>query len=67
MIKITKEGGPIDKLYSGTCNRCGCEFIFEEGDAKLKSDWRDGSYFELDCPNTKCGKLLFLVPMLVKA
>lgn len=55
MIKIIKPGKNITPIYRRVCNRCGCEYEFEQKDVKEKIfDQREGQeIWFLPCP--ECG------------
>lgn len=57
-MRVVKSGKLKRTLRAGRvieCRRCECEFEVESEDFndfkfKLVSDWRDGSYYKIPCP-----------------
>ena len=55
MVEVIKQGElPGDKVFTGTCSRCGCVFSFEAKEAILCPDFRDGDYYRIYCPTVGC-------------
>ena len=55
VLRSAKSKGPKVKRVL-ECSNCECEFEIQSGDEsnlKLISDWRDGDYYELPCPECK--------------
>jgi deoxyribodipyrimidine photolyase-like uncharacterized protein len=51
IMKIIKAGTkPKDRKHKTTCGHCRTTFEFLEGEAKLINDFRDGDYFDVECP-----------------
>ncbi|TSC82434.1 MAG: hypothetical protein G01um101419_590 [Parcubacteria group bacterium Gr01-1014_19] len=58
MAKIIKTGkknpGEFWVNKKLTCQKCGCKFQLEETDkVKHVPDFRDGDYYEVNCPQCK--------------
>jgi hypothetical protein len=54
MVKIIKEGKiPAQSVYGCACRNCRTEFTFEDREAELIYDPRDGDYLQIDCPLCK--------------
>jgi len=50
-MKIIRHGQkPEEKTYEVTCAHCRTVFEFTQGEAKYRSDQRDGDYLEIPCP-----------------
>jgi len=55
-MKILKKGClPKERRHVATCDNCRTKFEFQEGEAKMVSDQRDGDYLEVKCPLCKDG------------
>lgn len=53
-IEIIKRGQiPEEKKYRGCCSNCRTEFSFQQKDAKVSHDLRDGSFMTIACPVCK--------------
>jgi hypothetical protein len=50
-VKIIKAGAlPSERIYTHTCHHCQTLYEFQEKDAKLTSDQRDGNFLNINCP-----------------
>lgn len=50
-IRIVQRGVlPEEKIYRGTCSYCKTIFTFNGSDGTLRSDQREGDYYEITCP-----------------
>ncbi len=50
-IKILTRGKlPEEIVYKATCGNCKTHFEFNETDAKVTHDQRDGSFMTIRCP-----------------
>lgn len=55
-VEIIKAGElPSEKIYKATCNHCHTIFSFQEKDASLKFDQKEGDYMVISCPLKGCG------------
>lgn len=56
-MKIIKPGIPkSERVYTAICRECNCEFSFTRGEAHFHSDQRDGDSLTVRCPQTGCGR-----------
>lgn len=50
-MKIIERGQqPKQKLYTVRCRQCQTKFEFEQHEAKVTRDQRDGDYISIVCP-----------------
>jgi endogenous inhibitor of DNA gyrase (YacG/DUF329 family) len=50
-MKILKQGAlPEEKVYRSKCHHCKTEFEYQQKEAKLTHDQRDGSFLTIACP-----------------
>lgn len=57
-MKIIRKGViPSEKEHECMCSKCKSIFTFTEREAQLRSDQRDGDFFELNCP--VCGNKIY--------
>jgi len=51
-MKIIKKGtgSPTDKSVRFTCKNCGALIEAKKSEGKHVSDFRDGDYYEMKCP-----------------
>jgi hypothetical protein len=50
-MKIIERGQqPKQKLYTIRCRHCQSKFEFEQSEAKVVRDQRDGDYVQIACP-----------------
>jgi hypothetical protein len=56
-MKTIKPGKVIDEIgMRVTCRNCNGVFEIEKkGEAKYTSDQRDGSFYSVACPTSRCG------------
>lgn len=52
-MKIIKHGTPRSETVRADCHGCGCEFEFQRKEARLQSDFRDGDFYAINCPDCK--------------
>lgn len=54
-MKVIKKGkgSPADKSARFTCNKCGSRIEAKKSEGKYQSDWRDGDFIEVKCPECK--------------
>ena len=56
MLEVLVKGNlPEDKVYQGTCTRCGCTVRGPKRDWRTTSCQRDGETVSADCPTPGCG------------
>lgn len=56
IVRTSRSKGSVVKRII-ECSSCGCEFEVESKELhnfNLVSDWRDGDYYEVPCPETDC-------------
>lgn len=46
-------GGPDDKAAIFACRKCGAKVKGKKSEGKYVSDWKDGDFVEMECP--QCG------------
>ena len=59
-MKILKKGKKIPtifKIYKATCDKCGCEFEFDQNEIERGCDIHSSNY--VMCPNSSCGHIIF--------
>ena len=47
------KGSPKDRSAVFTCNGCGSGIKAKKSEGKYVSDWKDGDYVEVKCPECK--------------
>lgn len=55
-MKIFKKGTPTkpeSKTKEFKCRICGCEFEAEDGEYKVIHNYRNDTYYEVECPFCK--------------
>lgn len=51
-MKILKKGdGPKTPIAQIKCHECDTVFECSKKEGRYVPDWRDGDYYEIDCPN----------------
>lgn len=58
-MKIIRRGQkPEQRTHQHTCRECSTVFEFEQHEAKLVFDQRDGDFLQIKCPvcGTQCAK-----------
>lgn len=50
-MKIISQGeDPAKKVIQAKCSHCGTVVEFEQSEAKLVSDQREGDFYQIGCP-----------------
>ncbi len=59
-MKVLKKGkgSPNDKSARFTCDGCGSLLEAKKSEGKYVSDWRDGDYVEVKCPECKAKNIV---------
>jgi len=62
-VKIIKPGIPKREIEREcTCTSCGCVFTFKAHEARYVSDFRDGDFLAIHCPQDGCKAENFITP-----
>ena len=59
-MKILKKGkgSPLDRSARFQCDGCGATIEAKKSEGKYVSNWRDGDYVEVKCPQCKAKNIV---------
>lgn len=52
------KGSPSDRSARFTCDGCGARLEAKKSEGKYVSDWKDGDYVEVKCPQCKAKNIV---------